>query len=74
IQIQQGSNIRITGNTIEGARNAAIMLTQDRGRTSDVTISDNWLNGGKCTVNLSEKGRGPFRGISIVDNTFGRVV
>ncbi|MDD9205218.1 right-handed parallel beta-helix repeat-containing protein, partial [Georgenia sp. 10Sc9-8] len=63
IQIQKGSNIRIVGNTIEGAYNAAIMITQDQDRTSDVTISGNWLDGGKCTVNLSEKGRGPFQGI-----------
>ena len=72
VQIQKGSNIRIVGNTISGAYNTGIQFTQDQGTVSDVTISGNWLDGGGCTVNLAEKGRGPFQGIAITDNTFGR--
>jgi hypothetical protein len=72
IQIQKGSGIRIVGNTISGAYNTGIQFTQDQGKVSDVTISQNWLDGGGCTVNLAEKGLGPFVGVVITDNTFGR--
>lgn len=72
IQIQAGNNIRIIGSNISGAYNSGIQLTQDAGRVSDVAIARNFLNGGGCTVNLSEKGVGPFQGISITDNEFGR--
>lgn len=71
IQIQSGSDYRITGNRVEGGHNAAIQLTQDAGRTSDVTISGNWLDGGACTVNLAQKDLGPLQGIAVTDNTFG---
>ena len=72
IQIQRGSNIRITGNTISGAYNTGIQFTQDQGVVSDVQIRNNWMDGGGCTVNLAEKGRGPFQGVVISDNIFGR--
>ncbi|GAA4626130.1 right-handed parallel beta-helix repeat-containing protein [Cellulomonas oligotrophica] len=72
IQIQVGSNIRITGNTIEDATNSGIQFTQDRGVVSDVRITKNWLDGGGCTVNLAEKGKGAFQGVVITDNVFGR--
>ena len=74
IQIQQGSNIHILRNTIEDPLNAAIMITQDMGATSDVHISGNYLNDGECAINISEKGRGPLRGMTITDNKFGRDV
>jgi hypothetical protein len=72
IQIQAGDNIRVVGNNISGAYNSGIQLTQDAGRVSNVTIARNLLDGGGCTVNLAEKGVGPFQGISITDNKFGR--
>ncbi len=72
IQIQVGSNIRIFGNNISGAYNTGIQFTQDRGIVSDVVIDRNLLDGGGCMINLAEKGRGPFQGIVIRDNTFGR--
>ena len=72
IQIQAGSNIRILGNTIEGATNSGIQFTQDSGIVSDVQVVKNWADGGGCTINLAEKGRGPFAGIVITDNVFGR--
>jgi hypothetical protein len=72
IQIQAGSNIRIVGNNISGAKNTGIQLTQDAGKVSNVAIARNLLDGGGCTINLAEKGRGAFQGISITDNKFGR--
>jgi hypothetical protein len=71
IQIQVGSNIRISGNRIDGAYNAAMMVTQDREKVSDVVFSGNYVNGGACSINFAEKGRGPFRGIVVADNVFG---
>ena len=34
--------------------------------------SKNTLDGGGCTINLAEKGKGPFQGVKVLDNTFGR--
>jgi hypothetical protein len=72
IEIRVGTNIRITGNNMSGAFNAAVQLAQDLGIVSDVQIVDNWLDGGGCTINVSEKNRGPFQGLFMTDNTFGR--
>jgi hypothetical protein len=72
IQIQKGAKIRIVGNTIEDAYNTGIQFTQDQGVVSDVQILKNWADGGGCTVNLAEKGKGPFQGVVINDNTFGQ--
>lgn len=71
IQIQSGSGYWITGNRIEGAHNAGIMITQDAGRTANVMIRDNFLDGGGCTINLHDKGKGAFQNIDIVSNVFG---
>jgi hypothetical protein len=72
IQIQKGNNIRIVGNNISGAFNTGIQFTQDQGIVSNVTVDKNYLDGGGCTVNLAEKGKGPFQGITVKDNKFGR--
>ncbi|GAA1417272.1 right-handed parallel beta-helix repeat-containing protein [Agrococcus citreus] len=71
VQIQSGSGYWITGNRIEGAHNAAIMVTQDAGRVSNVMIRDNFLDHGGCTINLHDKGKGQFQNIDIRDNVFG---
>ena len=72
VQIQIGSNHRLVNNTIEGGYNAAIQVTQDRGVTSDLQVTGNYMDGGMCTVNLAEKAYGPLRGVVISGNTFGR--
>src|SRR5690606_37638870 len=59
-------------NTITGAVNSGIQFAQDQGTISDVEITGNFLDGGGCTINFSEKDHGPFRGVSITGNTFGR--
>ncbi|MFI5623837.1 right-handed parallel beta-helix repeat-containing protein [Nocardioides sp. NPDC051685] len=70
IQIIGGSNITIADNRFTGAYNAGVMITQSIGDVSDVTIRDNLLGGGGCTVNIAEKSRGPIRGTEIHDNRF----
>jgi hypothetical protein len=71
IQIQKGTNIRIIGNTLEGAWNAGFIITQDQDVVSDVQYLRNWADGGGCTVNIAEKGRGPIQGLIVNDNRFG---
>jgi len=72
IQIQKGNNIRIVGNNISGAFNTGVQFTQDQGIVSNVTVDKNKLDGGGCTINLAEKGKGAFQGVKITNNTFGR--
>ena len=72
IQVHGGQNIRIVGNRLEEAYNAAIMLQQNYSPTSDVVISRNWMNHGGCTVNVNHKGGTSLSGITITDNRFGR--
>lgn len=48
------------------------MVTPNTGVVSDAQVVGNWLNHGGCTVNVSEKGRGPIEGLVINDNRFGR--
>ena len=71
VQIQSGSNIVIEGNRIEEAYNAAIMLTQDAGRTSNVRISGNWLDDAGCTVNIAQKDHSALQNIDVTGNVFG---
>ena len=71
IQVQQGRNIRIIGNVLSGAHNAAIQITQDRGPVAHVQIRDNTLSGGGCSINVAEKGAGPIAGLVITGNEFG---
>ncbi|WP_210506333.1 hypothetical protein [Naasia sp. SYSU D00057] len=69
IQIVAGSNILISGNVLEGAKNTAIMVNQDSGATSNVTIVGNRLDHGDCIVNVTSKGT--VRGLTVNDNVFG---
>lgn len=72
IQILSGDNIKITGSRIEGAYNAAVQITQDKGRTSNVSFVGNWIDGGGCSINVADKGLGPVTGLVATNNTFGR--
>lgn len=71
IQIEGGRNIVVRNNTLEGANNAAIMVTQNVARTSGVMVSANWIAGGWCSINLSEKGQGPIENFTVQNNQFG---
>ena len=71
IQMEGGQNILIQGNTLEGAYNAAMMITQNLARSREITVTGNWISGGWCTINLSEKGKGPIEAMTVQDNLFG---
>ena len=71
IQIEGGRNILVRNNTLSGAYNAAIMVTQNLDRTREVTVSGNWISDGWCSINLSEKGKGPIEVFAVENNRFG---
>jgi len=71
IQIHGGTNLTVRNSTLEGAYNVGILVAQNAGPTSKVTIENNRLSGGGCMVNLAEKGRGPITGVLIKGNVFG---
>lgn len=74
VQIIGGRNIRIVGNRIDGTmHNAGIMITQGRNDVSDVTIANNRVAGGSCTVNVNDKNTSyPISGLTMTDNVFTR--
>jgi len=72
VQVLGGRNIRITGNSISGASNAAVQITQDVSATSDLVLADNRLDGGGCTVNVAHKVLKTMTGITVSGNRFGR--
>lgn len=71
VQIEGGGNIALTGNTMTGFHNAAVMITQNSSTITGVTLQNNTLAGGGCTINLSEKGKGAMTGVKMLTNKFG---
>lgn len=71
-QIQQGSNLTFTHNTMEGTHNAAIQVTQDFGRVSNLLVENNLISNGACSINLAQKDKGALQGITLRGNRFTR--
>ena len=71
VQIGKGNNIVIRETKLAGSRNACLMITQDNGPVSNVTVEHCDLSGGSFCVNFAEKAYGPIKGIHIIDNVFG---
>lgn len=72
IQIQKGDNITVTGNRLTDSYSAAVQITQDTGKVSNFRYTNNYADGGHCTVNIAQKTYGPLLGTVIKDNKFGR--
>lgn len=74
IQIAGGHNIRVTNNRIDGTiYNAGLMITQGRNDVYDLTISNNHLAGGGCTINIWDKNVPyPMTNVTMNSNTFTR--
>ena len=71
IQVQAGTGVQIVGNTLTGAYNAAVMVTQDAGITKDLWINSNWIDYGGCSINYGSNGA--FKtGMQANNNRFGR--
>ncbi|WP_141372782.1 right-handed parallel beta-helix repeat-containing protein [Cellulomonas cellasea] len=72
VQIQGGSNITFRGNTIEGAHSSAFQTTQDRAAVSGVTVTNNKIDGGACSINVAYGSKyGPIQGFTVANNVFG---
>jgi hypothetical protein len=74
---QCNSNITINHNTIDlstsSGGNAAYQITQDYSKAcSNIVISNNWLDGGNCTINIAHKVLASLTGVSVTGNRFGR--
>lgn len=73
VQILGGNNITITGNTLVGADNAAIQVTQNFAPITNSVISKNYANNGGCTFNVWITPTAGVPGLSMLNNRFGRV-
>ncbi len=71
IQVQGGKGIQIVGNTLSGAYNAAVMVTQDVAATSNLAINSNWIDNGGCSINFGSDGAYKS-GMQVNGNRFGR--
>lgn len=71
IQVQAGTGINIIGNRLEGAYNAAVMVTQDAGVTRNLAINGNWIDYGGCSINFGSNGAYKT-GMQLNNNRFGR--
>jgi hypothetical protein len=71
IQVLNGHNVHITGNTIAGGTNSALQVTQGNGSVGDFSFNGNWADGGACTVNLADKPLATMSTISVNSNIFG---
>ncbi len=69
IQIQNGQNVKVTGNTIRGATNFAVLGAASKGNLN-LIVKDNWLDGGHCTVKLQIL-NGWAETASVTGNKFG---
>jgi hypothetical protein len=72
VQVLGGTSIRIVNNTITGATNAALQVTQGQGRVSGLAFGGNWADGGVCTVNIANIPLPSISGIDVSNNRFGR--
>ncbi|GAA3608788.1 right-handed parallel beta-helix repeat-containing protein [Microlunatus ginsengisoli] len=69
VQILKGSNLSITGNTIRGATNFAILGGAEQANVN-LKVNGNWLDGGHCTVKLQVK-NGWSETATVTNNKFG---
>lgn len=74
VQIQGGSNIVLSGNTMSSSHNAAVQVTQGLSVVSNVTIASNRIDNGACAINIAQNPRGPLAGITIKNNVFGNTM
>lgn len=71
VQVQRGSNIRLVNNTMNGAVNSVMQITQDQGPVANLTFENNTVAGGACTLNVAQKTYGAITGLSIRNNIIG---
>lgn len=74
IQLIGGNNITVKSSRIEGAKNAAIMVGQNKAPIKNLKIESNIIGGGACSINISPKGFGSMEsnGNVVAGNIFQR--
>ena len=72
IQIEGGARNWIVGNSITGAYNSGIQVTQNYKTNTDLTIDRNWIGDGNLSLNTSEKGKGAYVRFRVTNNRFDR--
>ena len=74
VQVVGGTNITVTGNTIHvGTReNSVLQVTQDVAATRGLSFTGNWVDGGTCSVKLTEQGGSALGPVIVSGNHFGR--
>lgn len=70
VQILKGRNLKITGNTIRGAQNFAVLGAANQGAVPNLTVRANWLDGGHCTLKLQTM-HDYLLSATVTDNLFG---
>ena len=73
IQSTAGSNITIRGNRIvnDNTQTSAILIKDDLGVIADVTIENNFLDGGGYTLYVRRAAHGGPSDVTITNNVFG---
>lgn len=72
VQISKGDGIKLLRNTFSGSHSASVMVTQDQGAVSNLSMVGNHISDGGCAVNLAEKGYGQISPVSLKNNVFTR--
>ncbi|MEJ5866617.1 hypothetical protein WDV85_02545 [Pseudokineococcus sp. 5B2Z-1] len=60
VQVLGGTDVVIRGNSLSGASNGAIQVTQDYAATRGLVIEGNWFAGGTCNIKLAHKSKLPY--------------
>jgi len=71
VQVLNGTKIRILNNTITGADNSGLQVTQGNGAVSDLWFNGNWADGGGCTANINNYPLASMDAVVVNDNRFG---
>lgn len=69
VQILRGSNLVITNNTIRNTSNFTVLVGAEQANVT-LNLSNNWLDGGHCTVKLQNK-NGHTQRSTVNSNKFG---
>lgn len=71
IAVQAGRWVTVRRSTIQGANNAAIIVTQDAGPVGDLVVDDCDIDGGAVSINVVTKGN-TISGMKVTNSRFGR--
>ncbi len=74
LQMHGGAyRITVTNSNLNGAASgAAIMMAAGAPTSGQLTATKSWFGGGGCSINIAEKSKGAYSGVSITNNVFAR--